>query len=510
MEYDRQRLVAALVNLDGKPISFSGRPYLAEIINSPAECLVLRCARQVEKTTTICDLALVEAACNPNARILIILPRGEQLRNFRDTRLAPVLKGSPALRTALLGGDSKITATDWLLANGSHLYLRAAYRNADASRGLSATMVIFDEAQDLAPDAIPVICETMSHARRKRVIISGTPKLIQNPLEAAYMRSSRKEWVVDCPKCRGECVPDERVLGLDGCVCPKCQTPISFAGGHWVSRNPDARYSDGYWISALAVPWRSYDDILRVQQEYSGPQFRNEILGLPSTTGDYMVTREDVLKLCSGRPNSLSPEAWRRLAVIPESLCLGIDWGGGTDSCTAFALGGFDRDRKYHLLFVERLPVHADHDAALRRAGEILRQVPTAVVAADGVGFGAVLNRNLLATPGTPTKSLWSVAYTGQGSFSPIDTRSPVMKWSVGRVAAVSNVVSFIKARMITFPSADSCERHLSDIWTEIAVCDRITHQLQYEPQPGAFDDVLDALAYSMLVSWKSLRYQVF
>ena len=510
MPLDRQRLIAALANLSGQPISFSGRPYLSDVINSSAECLVLRCARQTEKTTTICNLALTEAACDPDARILIIFPRGEQMRNFRDVRLAPTLKGSPALRVALLDGDKKVTATDWLLANGSHLYLRAAYRNADASRGLSATMVIFDEAQDLAPDAIPVICETMSHARHKRIIISGTPKLIQNPLEAAYARSSRKEWVVNCPKCRAECVPDERVLGLDGCVCPKCRTPISFAGGHWVSRNPDARYSDGYWISALAVPWRSYDDILRVQQEYSGPQFRNEILGLPSTTRDYMVTREDVLKLCSGRSNGLSPEAWRRLAVIPESLCLGIDWGGGTASCTAFALGGFSRDHKYHLLFVERLPVHADHDAALRRAGEILRQVPTAAVAADGVGFGAVLNRNLLAVQGIPAKCCWSVAYTGEGAFRAIDTRGPVMKWSVSRTTAVSNVMSFIKAGRITFPSAASGEHYLSDIWTEVAVYDRITHQLRYEPQPGTFDDVLDALAYSMLVSWKSLGHCAF
>lgn len=223
-----------------------------------------------------------------------------------------------------------------------------------------------------------------------------------------------------------------------------------------------------------------------------------------------MVSREDVLKLCSGRPNSLSPEAWRRLAVIPESLCLGLDWGGGTDSCTAFALGGFTRDRKYHLLFVERLPVHADHDAALRRATEILRQVPTAAVAADGVGSGVVLNRNLLAIPGIPAKCCWSVGYTGEGSFRAIDTRSPVMKWSVSRTTAVSNVVSFIKAGRITFPSAPCCERYLSDIWTEIAVCDRITHQLRYEPHPGTFDDVLDALAYSMLVSWKAIEHHAF
>jgi hypothetical protein len=186
--------------------------------------------------------------------------------------------------------------------NGSKLYLRAAYNNADACRGLSANLLLVDEFQDIAGGHLPVLQETLSHAKAGRTILVGTPKSVENHLEAMFLQSTAHEWTLRCEQCRKAVVLDDHSLGQRTIVCPDCHAELNSGRGEWVARNPSARWGDGFWVNHLMVPWLDYDDILDRQRNYDLIKFKNEVLGLPSTTGDHVVTRAEIEACCSDIP----------------------------------------------------------------------------------------------------------------------------------------------------------------------------------------------------------------
>lgn len=185
------------VRIGSTRMSFQGRGYLDEIYGAANGNLVLRCARQVEKSTLLSNLVTFNAVRYPGTRILYVCPRIDQAEVFSRSRLWPAITSSPLIRRALIG-DKKMspTSADLYFSNGSELFIRSAFHSADGARGISADMLLLDEYQDLAPGSLPVLMEIMSHSDRKQVVITGTPKHVDNPLESALSRSTNCEWLV--------------------------------------------------------------------------------------------------------------------------------------------------------------------------------------------------------------------------------------------------------------------------------------------------------------------------
>lgn len=494
---DRMQLAQSIVHLDGCPISYSGRPYLRAIYNSKAERLVLRCSRQVEKTTTLSVMLLMHASLNPGSTALIVMPRREQVWLFRDTRLMPMLEQSPGFTTLLAGKGWSHTAQNWEFSNGSRLFMRSAYLSADSARGISADLLVLDEAQDLSPDAIPVLEQVLSHASRKRVIIAGTPKLGDNPLEAAYLNGSRCEWVARCQKCEAENIPGENSLGPSSPVCVECGAPISFDSGEWIFRNPQAAGYQSFWINHLMVPWVDYQEVLSYRETYGVAQFRNEVMGLPVELGEHVVNQSEVESRCGKLENGISPKEWNRLGIVDCTLTLGIDWGGGGKSRAAFALGAFTGKGNFRVLFLERRPPGEDPEATVARACEILSKAKGARVAADAGGNGAVINRMLVSRHDCPAKEFIGIHYSESGA-KPQRVRPTEIRWSVGRTRAISDVFTHIKTGRITFPTLKSCRDCLPDIWGETAIYDDKSRTIRYQCPAGGTDDVLHALTYCL------------
>jgi hypothetical protein len=92
---------------------------------------------------------------------------------------------------------------------------------------------------------------------------------------------------------------DERSIGATGVSCPDCGALVDPRRGRWIARNPQATWGDGYWVCHPMVPWLNYDKILERQQTYDLAKFKNEVLGLPTTAGDHMVTRAELEACCS-------------------------------------------------------------------------------------------------------------------------------------------------------------------------------------------------------------------
>jgi hypothetical protein len=68
--------------------------------------------------------------------------------------------------------------------------IRAAFHCADPARGIDADLLLGDEFQDIASGHLPVLEETLSHSDLRQVVLTGTPKSIDNHLESVFRRWS--------------------------------------------------------------------------------------------------------------------------------------------------------------------------------------------------------------------------------------------------------------------------------------------------------------------------------
>ena len=66
------------VYLKGQLLSFAERDYLPDIYAATDRNLVLRCSRQVEKSTLLANRIIYEAATHPGIQMLMVCPRQEQ------------------------------------------------------------------------------------------------------------------------------------------------------------------------------------------------------------------------------------------------------------------------------------------------------------------------------------------------------------------------------------------------------------------------------------------------
>ena len=485
------------VYLQRRPIRFEGRPYLPQIYTESETNLVLRCSRQTEKSTFLVNTILYEAIRNPGIRMLFVCPREEQARVFSRMRLLPALEQSPLIHRALLGRNGRRPQVMNLeFFNDSTLSLRAAYHSADSSRGLSADLLLVDEFQDIAAGDLPVLQETLSHAENGRTILTGTPKSIDNHLEAMFRQSTANEWKIRCGGCGQDAIIDERSLGLTGINCPGCHGALDPRQGRWVPRNPHATWGQGFWICHPMVPWLGYADILERQRAYGLTKFKNEVLGLPTTVGENVVTREE-LEACCGTwsmPTSFDdvPPQGR------DQLIAGIDWGGGGTSRTVLVIGFLRSDYQFQVCRFERFAATEEPNAVLDTVAQRCRQFRIRLIAADGGGNGHVLNRLLLDRL-DQSFGLFAILYS-QTDHQP-QRDGALMKWTVNRSASIGALFSRVKKRSILFPRVEESGSYLDEFACEIAEYDDESRTVRYTHPETLQDDAPHATNYALLLA---------
>ncbi len=490
-----QEFCENFVFLKRKPISFADRHYLRAPYQSSRN-VVLRCSRQVEKSTFLVNLIVYYAATFPGTRILFCCPREEQVSVFSNTRLMPTIEQSPLLRRVLLGRRPRPNVKNMQFANGSEVFLRSCYHSADSARGLSVDVLMLDEFQDLAPGCLPVLQETLSHTISPRNIITGTPKIADNHLEAVFNRSTACEWHVPCPACGNQTRLDEQALGLGHLQCVSCYQILEAGCGHWVPKNPEATWGDGYWINHLMAPWLSIPQVLARQQDYDQFRFTNECLGLPVALGDHIITLAEIQACAEERPmakayTDVPPQARAQLIA-------GIDWGAGGKAATVIVLGYMDEQLRFRILFMRRIAGREDPQAVLAQLVDICRTFRVRAIAADGAGTGNVYNRLLLDKLASRNPHFYAIFY-GQTHNSPC-REGALWRWSVDRSASIGVLFGRIKKRSLLFPAAQDCQSFFSDFTNVYGEYNDEMRAFKYAHGDGQPDDAMHAVNYALLL----------
>ncbi len=492
------------VYLRRQPITFEGRPYLPAVYAVANRNLVLRCSRQVEKSTLLCNRIIYEALNSPGIQMVLVCPRLEQARIFSSSRLLPTVEGSPLIRRILLGeGSRRPQVMNVRFKNGSELFIRAAFHSADQVRGLSADILFIDEFQDIADGDLPVLQETLSHSRRGQTVITGTPKLIDNHLESVFRQSSACEWQVQCEGCQKSIILNEHVIRESGLGCPACNRTIDPTRGGWVARNPHSRWGEGFWINHLMVPWLSAHEILVRQAAYDPARFKNECLGLSTALGDHIITREEIEACCLARPMA------RSLQDVPNTsrscLIAGIDWGGGGVSATVLVIGYIDEMKNFTVVRFDRIAAQEDPDHVLNEVANRCKLFNVQLIAADGGGNGSVYNRLLLHRVG-PSTPLFAILYAASDQEPRQD--GLLWKWVVNRSATIGALFSRIKKKMLLFPRTEDCGTFLDEFTCELAEYDDYSRTIRYIHPETQMDDALHATNYAQLVGLRLWRSQ--
>jgi hypothetical protein len=496
MPLGKLRFSENFIYLEGRRISFAGRPYLRAPYAAHRRNLVFRAARQVEKSTFLANTIIYEACTNPRASIIYVAPRFEQARTFSHRCLMPLLRESPAIRRILLRPGHRLCVTDFEFSNGACLFIKHAFHTADACRGVPANMLIVDEFQDLADD-LPVLEACLSHAAHPRTIIAGTPKLIDNALEAVFNRSTANCWTMRCSQCQAGVTIDERCMGPTSLVCPNCQSPLDARQGSWVPRNPNSTWGQGFSICHPMTPWLidRHDETLRRQSEYGPVRFRNEVLGLPVELGDHVVTRAEMEACCGSEP-MLHHGDFAGLGRRVR-LYAGIDWGGGANSRTAVVLVIMRDDYTCEIKQIAVLQPREDPNRVLEEVARICNHYQVSAIAADGNGNGHTYNRMLYGKL-RYSCPFYTIIYSAEQSPTP---DGALWRWPVDRSRSIGALFSRVKIRKLVFPCRQDSDPFLDEFACQIAEYDDHRRAIEYIRPETQFDDVLHATNYALLVA---------
>jgi hypothetical protein len=492
------------VYLRNKPISFADRAYLDGVYSAIDRNLIMRCSRQVEKSTMLCNRIIYEAVTNPGTSMIFVCPRQEQAAVFSKTRLIPAIEQSPLVRRLLLGDrDRRPQVMNLRFKNESQLFIRAAFHSADPVRGLSGDLLFVDEFQDIADKTLPVLQETLSHSTNPRVILTATPKGQDNHVEALFQQSTGCEWQIPCNACGKSAIPDERMLGSSSLVCPNCQKPVSAAAGRWVARNANSKWGDGYWINHLMVPWLNFDEILLRQSTYDSARFKNECLGLPTALGDHIITREEIEACCTPRPMAT------KLSDVPNEgrrcMFAGVDWGGGGTSATVVTIGYIREDKKFMVVRFEQLRAQEDPEAVLSSVAKLCNEFRVRFIAADAGGNGSVYDRLLLDKLGWRIP-LYAILYSSTNQEP--KQEGALHKWTVDRTGSIGSLFSRIKKQMTQFPRVEDCGSFLDQFTCEVAEYDEHNRTVRYVCPENQNDDALHSLNYAQLLALRLWHVQ--
>ena len=449
-------LLPLLLTLKGKPYTlqdhFTFEPFFQTHISKE---IVLKCGRQVSKSTSFAAQGVVQANCIPEFNTLYVTPLFEQIRRFSNNYVRPLVERSPASRL-WTGTHTVNNVLERSFSNYSKMTFSFAFLDPDRTRGIPADKVAFDEIQDMDKDFIPIIKETMGASKYTLSQYAGTPKTLDGALEGLWLRSSQAEWEITCHACHYPNIPALThdlidMIGPDykkcseaspGIVCARCRrngtiTPIFSRNGRWVHGDPEKRYSfPGYHVPQIILPMHYADPdkwmILLGKQRGLGntPKnvFYNEVCGESYDMGAKLVTQTDLKRAATLHDNTLQ----NAMAVAGnyQLKVMAVDWGGGGEkriSYTSMAVLGLRPDGGIDCIFGHRSMTPNDPRAEADMILTVCGRLGCQMIAHDYNGAGA-LREQFLFDAGFPANRVMPITYV-RAAAGPMISPKPATAW---------------------------------------------------------------------------------
>jgi len=511
--------VQRVFRLNNEPFSIKEFPYLYDIYDSDAREIGLFTARQISKSTSIASMLVANSITKPNSSQVLVSPLQEQAVVFSTTRLKDFIMDSPIVRDGFFTGAGVI---DQVLRkqfnNGAVITLGYAARTADRLRGRSIvgdnSLLAFDELADIFPDVIPVIKEMAFRAKRPRFMYCGTPKSMNNHMEAMRQRSTGSEWAVKCPAIackKWNLTWSDKNIGDRGVICEFCGSALDTNTGQWVARRhldiekgKDASVTmASYRIPQLIVKPIMDDphkwvELLSKLRTYPTDKFKNEVLGLPHDSGSQPVTYDQLAACCNEERANVPPAIGT--GNFPP-LVMGVDWAFmGENSYTFVTIGAWSPFPSKFELFYWKIYKGSESDShfQIQDILKLYHLCGCRLITADW-GAGHVQNLSLIEAVGeNHVAQVWHTGMRGKaGGRQRAKWEPKTRKWHLARTAVLTDTFETVKRQQIVFPRVSACDILFKHILAESLEFNELTNSPQYSNADP--DDGLHSLTYCML-----------
>jgi len=493
---------------------FEGREYLRRIYDTPTDRLLLKCGRQVEKSTTLGNRLFCYSCLNTNFRTLYVAPSAEQAKVFSNDRIKDVMECSPLLSAYV---TTKLNQAVFFkkFINFSQIRLRYAYLTADRVRGIPADLIEIDELQDILIDNIPIIEQCAFHSKYKLFVYSGTPKSEDNTIEHYWSNfSTQNEWAVPCERCGTPKNPSSwhwNILGEDnigekGLICDKCKELINakHPEAKWVSMNPPTESNkdkvtfEGYRIPQIMVPWVDWIEILQAQEQYPRAQFYNEKLGLSYDSGIRPITRGQ-LKACCKEEIRLGDIEHFKYVMRGREVFAGIDWGTGENTYTVISFGGYVGRGNFTIFWTHRFTGQdLEPERQLDLISQMLAQLDVQIC---GVDYGGGFHPNDTLTRRFGPAKVMKFQYNPRQKKM-VYWEPNLLRWMCHRTEVMTLLFTMIKRKQIDLPSWDQFfDPYGQDCLNIFSEYNNQLRMLEYKKSPGKTDDTFHSMLYCLLAS---------
>lgn len=251
---------------------------IMDALSDPAvHTVVVQSSAQVGKTEAVLNVVGFYIDQDP-APILVLQPTLEMGQAFSKDRLAPMLRDTPALQGKVKDARARDSGNTLLHKTfpGGHITIAGA--NSAASLASRPIRVLLADEVDRYPVSAGTEGDPVSLARKRtttfwnrKVLLVSTPTIKgQSRIEAAFLESDQRQFLVPCPDCGEEQRlvwaqvrwPECKPSAAEYC-CEHCGTLWSDAQrwgavrrGRWQAQAEFTGIA-GFHLSELYSPWRT-------------------------------------------------------------------------------------------------------------------------------------------------------------------------------------------------------------------------------------------------------------
>lgn len=479
-------LLPLLLNLDGKPYTVTDKHFQFETLfytRMPKQS-VLKTGRQVGKSTVMASHGIITSTSIPFFRTLYVTPLFEQVRRLSSTYVGPFINQSP-VRDLWCNSSTENSVLQRSFRNMSMMQFSFALLDADRIRGIRTHKMIIDEVQDMDPEHIPIIKETMSASPWGISQYTGTPKTKDNTIEGLWQSSSQAEWVIPCSACNKWNIASvdhdlEAMIGPHrpdisatnpGTICanPKCRRVIHPDRGRWLHRFPERRFKFAGYHIPQPVMWIHYaheakwGELLAKREgygNYTPTRFQNEVLGESCNAGIQLVSKEDVERACDESRVNDPKDPARSVSQIDkyEHRVLAVDWGGGGEdgvSLTVIVVMGITSSGRIDVIWARRLYTPHDHLAEAYECRRVFKMFKCHYMTHDYTGAGT-LRETFLVQGGLSVERIVPIAYVRAASANVMNfvkptARHPRAHWRVDKTRSLLLTCTMIRTNRLRF-----------------------------------------------------------
>lgn len=283
----------------GMPIEFEKRKFLWDMYNDLSPLQVLLKPPQIGATVMFTTKSFY-VANKLKRQIIYTLPTQGDVQDMVGGSINRIVAQNPILMDWVKDHDTIEQKT----VGDSMIFYRGTFTQKQAMM-IPSGLNIHDEV-DASDPAIITQYETRLQAQEDggwRWYFSH-PSLAGHGVDIYWQQSDKKEWFINCNKCKHEQIlnwPDSIDTSKGEYICTSCKSVLSDReriSGQW--RATSSGEFSGYHVSQLMLWNKSAKDIIKA---YNDPlkdkqYFYNYVLGLPYVSSDDRIEPSVVLRNC--------------------------------------------------------------------------------------------------------------------------------------------------------------------------------------------------------------------